>query len=72
MKHATDELVDAVRAGVSDGTLDCVVRGKTTNDGKPARECPSIIGNPSQMCAGCRIRVMAGVPRRANRPGEAA
>ena len=63
-------LWQAVERGVEDGTLDCAVRGRTIDDGKLAPECPEIIGNPVQMCAGCRIRVTAGVSRRPDHQDE--
>ncbi len=60
----TTELLAAVERGVEDGTLDCVVRGERLSGGRPAPECPEMITNPHQMCAGCRIRTTARVERR--------
>lgn len=48
-----EELEAALRRLDSEGRLDCVVAGETTNDGTPAPLCPEIIGNPAHMCAGC-------------------
>lgn len=53
-----DALHQAIDRGAEDGTLDCVVKGQTYNDGRPAEECPQIISNPFLMCAGCRIRTV--------------
>lgn len=64
------ELAAAARRGVEDGTLDCVVRGEHLADGSAAPECAEIISNPLRMCAGCRIRLAVGAPRRPDHDGE--
>jgi hypothetical protein len=54
------ELQTALERLHSERRLDCVVAGKTTNDGRPASVCTEIITRHQQMCAGCAARRLLG------------